>query len=318
MPARVTTVPRSIGPTLPGITIARPTSPPSAGPVRNTVPSSVAGAAPLPTVAATDPTRESAGQAPLGTCASGQIPTPAMPPARPGGKSVTTRPIPSSPSGRESRSVTAPAGLPAARSATSTASAGRNASGPHAPPAPSASVVKAAVRSTAAPPLHGVSRAVIVCSPQPGGLASTAFGPPWNVSVNDVNGTCGRSSNTVVICPVAGSSRTSPPSLSRTPAWSTATNSPSGRAGVAAANDTVPVRGAGRSGVANVTEPIRAVAGHCDGPSSPSPNCASVHASRPSATPGESVVPAGRTTSARRTCAWRTGSSAPGTVSVTL
>ena len=78
-------------------------------------------------------------------------------------------------------------------------------------------MVKLAFAVFGAVPLHGVSVAVSGFAPHAAGLASTAFGPPWNVSANDVNGTCGRLSKTVVICPVAGSRRTSPASATFTP-----------------------------------------------------------------------------------------------------
>ena len=46
---------------------------------------------------------------------------------------------------------------------------------------------------------NAVEPAASAFSPQVGGLLSTAWGPPSNSSANDVNGTCGRLSNTVVI-----------------------------------------------------------------------------------------------------------------------
>src|SRR5689334_15949569 len=82
MLARTTTVPRSTGPTLPGIEIARPARPPSVGPVSDTVPFSATGEAPLPAVALTEPTRVLAGQTPAFAAASEHTGTPFKLPAR--------------------------------------------------------------------------------------------------------------------------------------------------------------------------------------------------------------------------------------------
>ena len=60
----------------------------------------------------------------------------------------------------------------------------------------------------------------------------------------------------------------------------------------------------GSSGVAKLTVPTCEAAGQ---PASDA-NCASVHATSPFATPGESVVPTGSTISARRTCEFPSGS----------
>src|SRR5262249_2629881 len=131
--------------------------------------------------------------------ASGQTGTPLRLPARPGGSCVVTRLMSCEPSGRETSSVTAPAGRPAAVEVAETRSAGASAACVQAPPWPSASILNRAVAVLAAVPLQGVSRAETVLTPQPTGLARTACGPPWKESANDVNGTCGRLSKTVVI-----------------------------------------------------------------------------------------------------------------------
>ena len=217
MLARTITVPRSTGPTFPGIAIASPARPPSNGPVSETVPLSATGASPLPASALTEPTRVSAGHAPASACAPAQTGTPFRLPASPGGSSVVTRARSSEPSGRETSSVTAPAGRPAAVEVAPTLRAGAKAAAVQVPPRPSASIVKLASAVLGAVPLHGVRVAVSGLVPHAAGLASTAFAPPWNVSANDVNGTCGRLSKTVVICPVAGSRRTSPASATFTP-----------------------------------------------------------------------------------------------------
>ena len=171
-----------------------------------------------------------------------------------------------------------------------------------APPWPSASIANVAVAACGAVPLHGVSRAETVCVPQAAGLAITACGPPWNVSANDVNGTCGRLSNTVVIWPVAGSSFTSPGSATVTPwPWTTMySRKPSPKKTLPPSTPS--------SGVSKLTVPTWLAAGQAT-----AANWSAVQATRPSATPGESVVPTGSAISARRT--WE---SSAGWLSVTV
>src|SRR3954451_19150502 len=196
----------------------------------------------------------------------------------------------------ETTIVTAPAGRPATVEAAATLKVGAKAS------AQPLSMVKAAVACLAALPLHGVSVATICLVPHVGGFASTACGPPLKLSSNFVNGTCGRSSKTVVIWPVFGSSLTSPASLTCTPwpAILTYRRKPSPK-------KTWPVSGSS-TGVSNRTLPT------CDAAGQPAPsNCAWVQAARPSATPGDSAVPTGSAISVRRTCDWLGGS-----VSVTV
>src|SRR4051794_4413792 len=176
--ARIATVPRSTGPTLPGRAIARPARPPSVGPVSDTVPLSGTGAPPVPASALTVPTLLFAGQVPASALASGQTGTPLRLPARPGGRFAVTRVRFSSASLRETVIATAPAGRPAAVEVALTLRAGANASGrPW-------SIVKVAVACLGAVPLHGVSVAVSGLVPQVGGLARTACGPPLKVSAN--------------------------------------------------------------------------------------------------------------------------------------
>ena len=65
-------------------------------------------------------------------------------------------------------------------------------------PAPSSLIEKLSCGEAVAPPLQGVRVAVAVWLPQSCGLLRMAFAPPRKLSANDVNGTCGRLSNTVV------------------------------------------------------------------------------------------------------------------------
>src|SRR5262249_50534700 len=126
------------------------------------------------------------------------------------------------------------------------------------------------------------------------GLARTACGPPWKASENDVNGTCGRSSKTVVIWPVAWSSVTCPLSLTSTPLPAAETNS---RYGIA--KNTLPGSGCASSGVANVTVPICDAAGHAS-----AANWSSEQTASPLATPGDRLVPTGSAICAFFTCDW--------------
>ena len=86
--------------------------------------------------------------------------------------------------------------------------------------------------TTGAPPLHGVSTLRVMSLPHSIELASTARGPPLKRTFMLVNGSCGNSAKEAVTCPVCGSRRISPGSLTCTPrcelALSTIRNSCSG------------------------------------------------------------------------------------------
>src|SRR5689334_1705675 len=99
-------------------------------------------------------------------------------------------------------------------------------------PAPSFEIEKLSCGVPSAPPLHGVRSAVAVWLPQSCGLLRIAVGPPRKLSANDVNGTCGRLSNTVVSWPLLGSGVTVPGSLIFTPDCSMSTNRRSSCVGV--------------------------------------------------------------------------------------
>ena len=217
MLARTITVPRSTGPTLPGIAIASPARPPSNGPVSETVPLSATGASPLPASALTDADAR-VGRARAGVRLGVGADRDALQAAGEPGRELGRDP-------REVLGAVGPRDLerdgarrpPGRGRGRRDAQGGGKAAAVQVPPCPSASIVKLASAVLGAVPLHGVSVAVERLVPHAAGLASTAFGPPWNVSANDVNGTCGRLSNIVVICPVAGSRRTSPASATFTP-----------------------------------------------------------------------------------------------------
>src|SRR5205807_328876 len=118
---------------------------------------------------------------------------------------------------------TAPAGRPARVELAEMLRLGAKEAAVQAPPWPSASIVNVAVTVFGAVPLHGVRSALSVLVPQVAGFASTARGPPWKLSAKELNGTCGRLSNVVVICPLAGLSATSPASATFTPLPATTT-----------------------------------------------------------------------------------------------
>jgi hypothetical protein len=198
-----------------------------------TGPLSVTGDGPVPTVAVTVPARVLAGHSPLAASASGHSDTPATLPSSPGGREKRTLRRRWSRSGRFTEMASEPGSPPAAVLAAVSLTAGVNDGfAGHAPPEPLKLVVNESCGRFSAPPLQGVSVATAVCEPQSAGLLRIAVGPPRNDSANEVNGTCGRLSNTVVSWPVFGSGVASPGSLIFTPACSMSTNSRSRWPGV--------------------------------------------------------------------------------------
>lgn len=147
----------------------------------------------MPATTVAVPTREESGQAAARVRSSGQGATAARLPTNPGGREIRSERRRAWPSGRWTVSV-AVVEAPAAVGLNAASSVGANAGGPQ--PA----VSKLAVRVTGlAGALQGVSRAVAVWLPQPGGAVSTALSPPRKRSAKLVNGSCGRSSKTAVI-----------------------------------------------------------------------------------------------------------------------
>src|SRR3954471_24341375 len=85
-----------------------------------------------------------------------------------------------------------------------------NGVGGHAPPAPSTSTEKLVPGVASALPEYGVILLVVAAVPHASGVASVAAGPPFRLSLNSVNGTCGVSAKVVLSCPVTGSGVTVP------------------------------------------------------------------------------------------------------------
>src|SRR6185312_7528639 len=266
-----------------------------------TGPLSVTGCEPVPTAAVTVPARVFAGQLPLAAPASGHSGTPVTLPSSPGGREKRTLRRRWSRSGRmtviASDLGSPPAAVLAALSLTDGVNAGLAG---QAPPEPLKLVVNESCGLLFAPPLQGLSVATAVWEPQSAGLLRMAAGPPRNASANELNGTCGRLSNTVVSCPVLGSGVASPGSLIFTPDCSMSTNSRSRCPGVGWPRKTLPAS-VPSSGVTIDVVPICELAGHAAGAELPAPSWASVHARAPSADLGDSIVPCGSTTCARRT-----------------
>src|SRR5689334_819101 len=298
---RSTVVPRSSGPTFAGSAGMRLSRPPLYGPPMYTGALSVTGDGPVPTVAVTVPARVSVGQLPLAASASGHSVTPATLPSSPGGREKRTPSRRWSRSGRVTVIASEPGSPPAAVLAALSLTVGVNGGlAGQAAPEPLKLVVNESWGLLTAPPLQGVSAATAVCDPQSAGLLRIAVGPPRNASANEVNGTCGRLSNTVVSCPVFGSGVASPGSLIFTPDCSMSTNSRSRWPGVGWPRKTLPLS-VPSSGVTIDVVPICELAGQAAGAALPAPSWASVHAVAPSADLGESIVPCGSTTCARRT-----------------
>src|SRR3954447_11186909 len=211
--ARTTTVPRSNGPASARIAITSENGPPPYGPARYTGPESENGAEPAPEATVDVPTRLASGQAPWTASASSQSGTLWMIPSRPGG-CVTVSPLRYCwPSSREIVSANGE-NAPAARLALPAVKPSANGVAGHAPPAPSTSTVKLVPGVASALPEYGVILLVVAAVPQASGFASVAAGPPFSLSLNSVNGTCGVSAKVVLSWPVAGSGVTVP--LSRT------------------------------------------------------------------------------------------------------
>src|SRR4029079_932875 len=149
-------------------------------------------------------------------------------------------------------------------------------------------------------PLHAVTVDPAVNVPHDCGFASTARGPLKNVSVRLSNGSCGRSSNTVVRWPVLGSGVTLPPSWSSVPGPESTMKIRNGLLAVGAPKYSEPVSGLGWSGLVIETLPIFGASGHVAGSSDVAPSCASEQRASPSAAGGASATPSGSVTCTRR------------------
>src|SRR4051812_1997545 len=240
-----------------------------------TGPVSVAGEGPVPTVAVTVPVRVSAGQLPLAASGSGQSETPATRPSRPGGRENRTERSRWSRSGRLTVIANEPGSASAAVLPAASATVGTNGRlAGQAAPAPSSLIVKLPCGEAAADPLHGVSCAVAVWTPQSCGLLRIAFGPPRKARANEVNGTCGRLSNTVVSWPLDGSGVETPGSLIFRPEAESSMSTSSRRSwvGVGWPRKTLPCSGWLISGVTMVAVPSCESAGQVAGAALPTPN----------------------------------------------
>jgi hypothetical protein len=134
---------------------------------------------------------------------------------RPGGNWLENLVISCSPSLRVIRMVSglyAPALLFWVPAITCGANGGTPPEG-HAPPSKPFVIANGGIGGIRGAPsgsAHGLSSALTVYSPHPGGLTNGEVAPEWNLNVNALNGSGGRSSKLVTSRPVAVSAFTSP------------------------------------------------------------------------------------------------------------
>src|SRR4029077_17943320 len=164
----------------------------------------------------TEPTRDTSGQLPAFASASEHGGTPAIFASMPGGSDVVSPASPWSASEREKDSTNGEE-APARGLGVAPAQLGEK------PLTQPAEIWKGIEKLAGDIPLQGLSEAPVVNVPQLSGVTSAPRGPPKRPSLSSPNGSCGLSSNVVVIWPVARSSSTCPASLTSAPSASAVT-----------------------------------------------------------------------------------------------